>query len=104
MDENKQAEAARSTTLPTVGKKHLTYAQRRKRFFVGINKEAKYLIVFVAHPARGESWPGWHLPMSAADSQLQWWRLYERQRDNTWKAVSVPRSREYVKAIPPAAS
>ena len=95
--------SSKPTTLPTAGKKRLTYAQRRKRFFNGIARQARYLIVFVDHPTKGESWPGWHLPMRADDHKMQWWRLYERQPDETWKAISVPRSRDYVRLIPPVA-
>lgn len=78
-------------------------AQRRKRFFVGIPKRTQYLILFVNHPAKGESWPGWHLPMRPTDTGLEWWRLYQRQPDDTWRAVSVPRSRDYIRDVPPAA-
>jgi hypothetical protein len=85
-------------------RKHLTYAQRRRRFFAGINHDDRYLIIMVAHPAKGESWPGWHWPAGAKDRELEWWRLYERQPDDTWKLIKVPRSREYVKSIPGAAS
>lgn len=95
--------ATNPTTHPASGKRHLSNAQRRKRFFTGI-KEGRYLIVFVDHPAKGVSWPGWHWPGAANDAELQWWRLYERQPDDSWKLIKVPPSRDYVKSIPGAAS
>jgi hypothetical protein len=113
VEENRAAEATTApttgpttfpTTHPTSGKRHLTYAQRRKRFFSGIAKSAKYLIVFVNHPAKGESWPGWHWPAGKNDRELEWWRLYERQPDDSWKMIVVPPSRDYVRGIPGAAS
>jgi hypothetical protein len=92
------------TTRQLIGKRHLTYAQRRARFFHGIARGANYLIVFVEHPKPGENWPGWHLPLSAANTQMEFWRLYQRQPDDTWKQVSVPRDRAYVRDIPPSGS
>jgi hypothetical protein len=95
--------ATQPTTQPATGHhRKLTYAQRRKRFFAGISRSAKYLIVYVNHPKRGESWPGWHLPMNRDDNRTEWWRLYERQPDETWKKVKVPHNRAYVRSIPPA--
>jgi hypothetical protein len=104
-----QAMAARAATQPgaatqaTGHKRKLTTAQRRKRFFAGISRQTKYLIIFVDHPKKGESWPGWHLPMHVDDPKTEWWRLYERQPDDTWKKINVPRSRDYVRNVPPAA-
>jgi hypothetical protein len=107
--------AGQATTAPTtnpydgnpatravVGKKHLTYAQRRKRFFGGIAKQAKYLIVYVDHPQKGLNWPGWHLPLAHDAKGLEFWRLYERQPNDTWIQVTVPQSRDYVRGIPDA--
>jgi hypothetical protein len=91
-----------ATTRPTGHHRKLTYAQRRRRFFAGISRSAKYLIVYVNHPRRGESWPGWHLPMRPDDAKTEWWRLYERQPDESWKKIKVPRSRDYVRSIPRA--
>lgn len=97
---------ATATTEPAasqpVKKRGLTLSQRRKRFFRTIDPQARYLIVFVDEPA-GRKWPGWHLPMRAGDTQVEWWRLYERQADDSWKRVAVPRQRDYVQAIPRAA-
>jgi len=90
------------TTQATGHHRKLTYAQRRRRFFAGISRSARYLIVYVNHPKRGESWPGWHLPMRPDDSKTEWWRLYERQPDESWKKIKVPRSRDYVRSVPPA--
>jgi hypothetical protein len=91
-----------ATTRPTGHHRKLTYAQRRRRFFAGIARSAKYLIVYVNHPKKGESWPGWHLPMHRDDNKTEWWRLYERQPDETWKKIKVPHNRDYVRSIPRA--
>ncbi|MDB5319087.1 MAG: hypothetical protein JWN40_718 [Phycisphaerales bacterium] len=93
-----------ATSQPLVAKRRMSAAMRRRLFFNGIARQGRYLIVFVNHPRGGktEGWPGWHLPMRDDDTQVEWWRLYERQADDTWKVVSVPRSREYVRGVPPA--
>jgi hypothetical protein len=92
------------TSQPLVAKRRMSAALRRKLFFNGIARQGRYLIVFVNHPrGKGENWPGWHLPMLADDPQVEWWRLYEKQPDDTWKRVNVPRSRDYVRGIPGAA-
>jgi hypothetical protein len=93
-----------AATQPLVAKRRMSAAMRRKLFFNGISKQGRYLIVFVNHPrGKGEGWPGWHLPMLADDPQVEWWRLYEKQADDTWKVVNVPRSRDYVRGVPGAA-
>jgi hypothetical protein len=97
----KEAKDIPPTTQPIPLKKRMSEGLRRRLYFNGLGTGAMYLIVFVEHPKRGESWPGWHLPMNADDPQTEWWRLYERQADNTWRAISVPRSRAYVDSIPP---
>jgi hypothetical protein len=93
------------TSQPLVAKRRMSAALRRKLFFNGIAKNGRYLIVFVNHPRGGktEGWPGWHIPMRPEDPDVEWWRLYERQPDDTWKVVNVPKSRDYVRNIPPAA-
>jgi hypothetical protein len=92
-----------AATQPLVAKRRMSAALRRKLFFNGIAKQGRYLIVFVSHPrGKGENWPGWHLPMLPDDPQVEWWRLYEKQPDDTWKAVNVPRNRDYVRGVPPA--
>jgi hypothetical protein len=91
-----------ATTRPTGHHRKLTYAQRRRRFFAGISRSAKYLIVYVNHPKRGESWPGWHLPIRRDDTRTEWWRRYERQPDESWKKIKLPKSRDYVRRVPPA--
>jgi hypothetical protein len=89
------------TTQPIAFKRRMGVATKRRLYFNGLGPAAKYIIVFVDHPKPGESWPGWHLPMRADDPQTEWWRMYERQADNTWRWVRVPRNRAYVDAIPP---
>jgi len=39
--------------------------------------------------------------MNRDDNKTEWWRLYERQPDETWRKVKVPHNRSYVRGIPP---
>jgi hypothetical protein len=87
---------------PIAFRRRFTGPQRRRRFLSAIPKDAKHIIVFAERPGKRE-WPGWHLPFNDADTKVDWWRLYERQPDDTWTRVNVPRSRDYVKDIPGAA-
>jgi hypothetical protein len=96
----REAKDVPPTTQPIPPKKHMSVATRRRLYFNGLGQGAKYIIVFVEHPKAGESWPGWHLPMRPDDPQTEWWRLYERQPDNTWRWIRVPRNRGYVDSIP----
>jgi hypothetical protein len=103
-EQNRQDQATTNpaASQPLVKKRRMTYAQRRRRFFAAIPKQAKYLIVYVDHPRKEDNWPGWHLPMRADDPSAEWWRLYERQPNESWRVVSLPHSRDYVRNIPPA--
>ncbi len=78
----------------------LNMAQRRKRFLDSIPRSAKYVIIMIDHPKKGSDWPTWHLPFDVEDRKAEWWRLYERQADDTWKIVRVPPSRDYAQSIP----
>lgn len=98
LEENKDPEKA------NVKRKKGSPLQRRRRFFRGIAQNARYIVILVQDPAPGYlGWPGWHLPIRPESANVEWWRLYQKQKDGSWKQVQVPRSRDYVKDIPPAA-
>jgi hypothetical protein len=94
---------------------------RLYRVFKGIPAEGRYVIVFSEQSA----WPEFHLPLRRAGDRWgnalgaqgrsrqrgqapspisgeSWWRLYERLPNGTFVQVTPPRSREYVRAVPPA--
>jgi hypothetical protein len=62
----------------------------------------RFIIVYVDHPIRGVSWPGWHWPLKHWETEPVWWKLYTRSGDQ-WAEVKVPRQdRSYVRGVPVA--
>lgn len=103
-DWDKLLEENKGNVSDDVRRKRGSPLQRRKRFFRGIAQNARYIIILVQDPAPGYlGWPGWHLPIRPESANVEWWRLYQKQKDGSWKQVQVPRSRDYVRGIPPAA-
>ena len=63
----------------------------------------RFIIVYVDHPQRGASWPGWHWPLTPWPSKPNFWRLYEKRSDGTMIRIAIPRAdRSYLRAIPKA--
>ncbi len=82
-------------------------AQKRAKalrdFRHNLPAQDRFVIVYVDHPTKGISWPGWHWPLTADPSPPEWWKLYMRGADNQWTEIQIPRAdRSYIRAMPQA--